>query len=198
MGFCSQVKTAIFGGSFNPVHCGHLALAEEVKKLGYEKILFVPASTPPHKSLAVGAEDVDRVEMLKIALSNSPWAEIWEGELQRVGPSYTIDTVRELQKTGFLESPPGLIIGDDLAEGFLTWKYAEELAENVVIILARRSPNNSVDFPLSCIRMQNELWPHSSTEVRFLIRNGKDLGGIVPESVAAYIRRNSLYGYASA
>lgn len=197
MGFCRQVKTAIFGGSFNPVHCGHLALAEEVTKLGFTKILFVPASNPPHKRLAGGAEDRDRVEMLRIALSDRSWAEIWEGELHREGPSYTIETVRELKRAGLVETLPGLIIGDDLAEGFSSWRHADELADSVEIVIARRDQNPSGRFPYSCFRMQNDLWPHSSTEVRSLIRNGGDLSGIIPESVAEYIRRKSLYGYAS-
>lgn len=197
MGFCSQVKTAIFGGSFNPVHFGHLALAEEVTKLGYEKILFVPASSPPHKTLAGGASSSDRVEMLRLALADRPWAGIWEGELQREGPSYTIETVRELKTAGLVEDLPGLIIGDDLAEGFSSWRHAEELADNVEILLARRMADPPGDFPFKCIRMQNKLWPFSSTEVRSFIRSGDSLSDIVPEPVASYIRRKSLYGYAS-
>lgn len=191
------MKTAIFGGSFNPIHCGHLALAEEVTRLGFEKILFIPASNPPHKRLAGGADDRDRVEMLKLALSDSPWAEIWEGELLRGGSSYTIETLQELKKAGLVDGKPGMIIGDDLAKGFSTWRQAAELADSVDILLAKRNGNLSVDFPFSCFRIQNELWPHSSTKVRSLIRDGEDLKGIVPDSVAAYIRRNSLYGYAS-
>ena len=78
MGFCGQVKAAIFGGSFNPVHCGHLALAEEVLKVGYDKILFVPAFKPPHKNLADNTAGNYRIDMLRLALEGNSRTEIWD------------------------------------------------------------------------------------------------------------------------
>jgi nicotinate-nucleotide adenylyltransferase len=197
MGFCGQVKAAIFGGSFNPVHCGHLALAEEVLNAGYDKILFVPVFKPPHKNLAVGAAGESRIAMLRLALEGNSRAEIWDGEIRRGGFSYSIDTVRELKSSGLVNSYPGLIIGDDLLEGFPSWKHADELAAEVELVIARRNPGPTSDFGYQGYRLENELWPYSSTDVRARISRAEDLSGIVPDKVVDYIRRNSLYGYAS-
>jgi nicotinate-nucleotide adenylyltransferase len=196
MGFCGQVKTAILGGSFNPVHCGHIALAEKVVELGFDKVLFIPASNPPHKELVRGASDDDRLSMLRLALADFHWADIWDGEIRRGGHSYTIDTVRELKRAGLVGTRPGLIIGDDLAEGFSSWKHADELAGEVELIVARRTGDDSVKLPYHCRRLENELWPYSSTQVRDLISKNRNLKGIVPVSVAAFIMKKSLYGHA--
>jgi nicotinate-nucleotide adenylyltransferase len=197
MGFCGQVKAAIFGGSFNPVHCGHLALAEEVLKVGYDKILFVPAFKPPHKNLADNTAGNYRIDMLRLALEGNSRTEIWDGEVRRGGYSYSIDTVRELKSDGLVNSYPGLIIGDDLLEGFSSWKHADELAAEVELIVARRHLEPSAEFGYQCRRLKNKLWPYSSTDVRARISRGGDLNGIIPDRVVDYIRRNSLYGYAS-
>ena len=160
------MKTAILGGSFNPVHSGHIALAEDVMKLGYERILFIPTSNPPHKILIGGASDENRIEMLNLALKDKKWAEVWDGEIRRGGFSYSIDTVRELKDSGLIDSRPGLIIGDDLAGGFSSWKHADDLAEETAILLARRNSGPRVNFPYKCQRLENTLWPYSSTDVR--------------------------------
>ena len=187
------MKSAILGGSFNPVHKAHLLLAEAVLEIGYERIIFIPAAHPPHKRLMEGAADTQRIEMLSIALEGLEWAKIWDGEILRGGISYTIDTVRELKSSGFVEGLPGLILGDDLASGFMKWKCAASLAEETTIILARRGAEE-VDFPFPCIRLRNGIWPDSSTAVRNLIDQGKDMRTLVPEGVADYIERNHLYG----
>lgn len=187
------MKTAILGGSFNPVHSGHIALAEDVIKLGYVRILFIPTSNPPHKTSAGGATDKDRIKMLYLALKDIKWAEVWDGEIRRGGFSYSIDTVRELKASGIIDSRPGLIIGDDLIEGFPSWKNVDDLVKETDIILARRDSGSSVDLPYNCRRLENTLWPYSSTEVRKHITEGTDLKGIVPSAVADYIELKGLY-----
>jgi len=187
------VKTALLGGSFNPVHNGHLALAEDVLKLGYQRILFIPAARSPLKKNLGGASDKDRVAMLELALKDFNGADIWVGEINRGGSSYSIDTVRELISTGIINRGAGLIIGDDLARGFSRWKSADELASMVNIILARRLPDINVDFPFSCIRLENRLWPYSSTEIRKEIADRGNPVRFLPAEVADYIERNALY-----
>jgi len=190
------VKTAILGGSFNPVHNGHLALAENVMKLGYERVLFIPASRSPLKGIINGASDEDRLFMLELALADMPRAEIWDGELHRGGVSYSIDTVKELIKTGYSDSRMALILGDDLAGGFSSWKNVEELVKTVDIILARRSVNPISAFAYPCVKLDNKLWPYSSTEIRNQILKNGNLRDMLPGDVVDYIARNALYGHA--
>ena len=186
------MKKGVLGGSFNPVHNGHIPLAEETRKLGYESIIFVPASCPPHKAI-VGVSDADRLAMLNIALSDFSWAQVWEGEIQRGGVSYTIDTIRELKRIGMVDQRPGLIIGDDLAGDFSKWKDVNLLAAEVDIILARRV-GRDVFFDYPCLRLQNSIWPYSSTEVRRQISEGEISGNILPSPVVDFIVRKGLYG----
>jgi len=190
------VKTAIFGGSFNPVHYGHLLIAREVVGIGYQRILFIPAANPPHKILARGADDADRISMLKLALQDFPRAELWEGEIYRAGLSHSIDTVRELRENGILDSRAGIIIGDDLASDFSSWKEVPKLMDEVDIILARRDMKREVEFGYPCLRLPNAPVPHSSSEIRWRIENGMSIDGLVPFPVAEYIGRNKLYGFA--
>lgn len=141
------MKIAMFGGSFNPVHNGHIELAKAVhEQAGYDKVLFVPAYHSPFKELPSGASDEDRLCMLRLALEGFDWAFIEDCELKRGGVSYTYETVEFLMQkyaaSGEYDEKRdgklGLVIGADLAAGFTRWHRAEELAAKVDIILARR------------------------------------------------------------
>ncbi len=161
------VKIAMFGGSFNPVHNGHIELAKAVhEQAGYDKVLFVPAYHSPFKALPSGATDEDRLCMLHLALDGFDWACIEDCELKRGGVSYTYETVEFLERkyaasgetgekravrlagdtgekcadkhTDKLTGKLGLVIGADLVAGFPQWYRANELASKVDIILARR------------------------------------------------------------
>lgn len=189
-----SVKVAIFGGSFNPVHHGHISVAREVIKIGYQKVLFIPVSIPPHKMLSDGASNEDRIVMLKLALRDFSWAELWDGEIRRGGLSYSIDTVRELRRNGMIDTRTAIIIGEDLASDFSSWKDASKLVREVDIILVRRGAAAEVEFRYPCFRLSNTPVSHSSSEIRQRIENGLGIGRLVPLSVARYIRRNRLYG----
>ena len=188
------MKTAVLGGSYNPVHLGHLALGSAVHDAGYDRVLFIPASSPPHKKLAGGALDADRLTMLKLALEHLPWAQVWDGELRRSGPSYTFDTIVQLRTEGCISGRPGLVIGDDLVAGFRNWYQVDYLLAEVDILLARRQNEHdvSVDFP--CHRLKNPLWPHSSTAVREAVAHGVGLEDYLPQKVVQYIQERGLYG----
>ena len=192
------MKTAILGGTFNPVHFGHIELGREVLRHGYEKIIYIPSYISPHKiSSSAGslcnASAQDRLEMLRIALEPYDWAEIWDGEIKRGGVSYTIDTVRELKKLGIINRRPALVIGLDLAKDFYQWKNAAELAEEVNILIAGRSSFKEDSFPFSYKKLNNQLWNYSSTEIRQMLRSGKDIRKYVPEGVYTYIMKKGLY-----
>ena len=189
------MKSAILGGSFNPVHNGHLKLARHVlDRTGYEQVVLIPAGTPPHKELSGGAEDADRLEMLRLATAGMTEIAVWDGELRRPGRSYTIDTVRQLRREGIVDGRPGLIIGDDLLEGFHLWKKVDSLIAETDIILANRGGDIPDHLPFSPLLLNNELWPYSSTDVRGRIAGNGDTSEMLPAAVADYIRENGLYG----
>jgi nicotinate-nucleotide adenylyltransferase len=182
----------MFGGSFDPVHVGHLFVAEEARiNLGYDRVVFVPAYQPPHKHEAPSAGPAHRVRMLEIALNGREDFVIDSWEIEREGVSYTIDTVDHLYATGTVDGRLGLIIGDDLLEGFHTWKNADTLAEMVDIIVATREGEDGPGMHYSTI--DNSPLPVSSSNLRERIRAGKAFRYLVPESVYGYIRTHELY-----
>jgi nicotinate (nicotinamide) nucleotide adenylyltransferase len=166
------VKIAMFGGSFNPVHNGHIELAKAVhEQAGYDKVLFVPAYHSPFKDMPSGASDNDRLCMLHLALDGFDWACIEDCELKRGGLSYTYDTVEFLEQkyaaSGELTGKLGLVIGTDLVAGFSRWHRAEELAAKVDIILARRNLDAPCDKPeFAHYELQNPYVDVSSSEIR--------------------------------
>ena len=135
------MKIAVFGGSFNPIHTGHLALAEDVAlKLGYDKIIFVPAGIPPHKRNSLEISGECRFEMVKRAVSGNDLFCAEDYEIRKEGVSYTWDTVNYLEEkySGLLEEKLGLIMGDDLVPDFHLWKNAQDLSKRCRLILVRR------------------------------------------------------------
>lgn len=136
-----QVKIAVFGGSFNPIHIGHLALADEVcVGLGYDKVIFVPTFIPPHKNMVDSIDVSHRLEMVRLACARDERFLVDSCEIDRGGTSYTFDTVCHLEEkySGVLEGKLGLVMGDDLLPGFHLWHRAQELARKCDLILARR------------------------------------------------------------
>ena len=191
------MKLAILGGTFNPVHIGHLMLAEDVRKeFGYDKILFIPACVPPHKAYNACVSDVDRLEMLRLATKDNPYFEVDDCELKRKGISYIIDTIYDLESRyqEKIEGKIGLIIGDDLLAGFDSWHLAETLALRVRLIVGRR--NSSVlplESPFPYSPLSNSILPISSSDIRNRIKNNKSWRYLVPDSVFQYINDRNLY-----
>ena len=191
------MKIAILGGTFNPIHIGHLMLAEDVRKeFGYDKILFIPACVPPHKIYQACVSDADRLEMIRLAISDNPYFDVDTCELERKGVSYTIDTIYDLESRyqDRIEGKIGLIIGDDLLSGFESWHLADALALRVRLIVGRRLssvlPMES-KFPFS--PLSNSILPISSSDIRNRIKNNKSWRYLVPDSVFQYINDRNLY-----
>ena len=187
-------NTAIFGGSFNPVHLGHLAIAEEAIKFGYGRVIFVPAKNSPFKNVDAGASAEHRITMLKLALKDLAWAVLWEGEIIHPGPSRSIDTVDDLKRLNIVSGRPGFIIGNDIVPAFPTWKEAERLAAETSILLMRRHAAVNGEFPYPHQLLPNPLREESSTEIRKTLAAGGSIKKWVPQSVDTYIHDNRLYG----
>ncbi len=188
------MRLAIFGGSFNPVHLGHLFIAEEVlDRLRYDRILFVPTNVPVHKKLDNAASPKHRLRMLQIATRPYRRFRVDDCELRRGGDSYTIDTVREVLGRYPVEGRPGLILGDDLVDGFDTWKEAGRLARLTELIVVRRTSRGEARLGYPHTAIDNAQLPVSSSEIRERIRAGRSIRHLVPERVLRYIRRHRLY-----
>jgi nicotinate-nucleotide adenylyltransferase len=196
------VRIAILGGTFNPVHNGHLHIAEEAKsRFEYQRILFIPANIPAHKEMQRDAGAAHRLRMLELAVAGKPDFLVDDCELRRGGTSYTIDTVHELGRRYPIEGKPGLIIGDDLAEDFHTWRHADELAELADLIVARRQFRRNVEIKYPCRYLDNAPVAISSAEIRDKLSSGSGSGGEQRESVRQwlppevfdYIQRHDLY-----
>lgn len=189
------MKLAVFGGTFNPVHCGHLILADKIlHHFNYDKILFVPAACSPFKTDQILPSDGQRLKMLRLAIKGNSSFEIEDWELKQGGISYTIDTINYLENKykNCLDEKLGLILGDDHVEKFHLWKDAGNLAEKTRIILASRLADAS-HFPFEHTTVNNEKIPISSTEIRNCIKKGTSWQYFVPEKVASFIKKMGLY-----
>lgn len=187
-------RVALLGGSFDPIHFGHLHVAEVVLATGcYDQVLLVPANLPSHKPEARLAAAAHRLAMLRLALARRPGLAVSEVELRRGGVSYTVDTVRQLQRDGTLGTRPGLVVGDDLGAELTTWREAATLFGMVELLVARRSAQ-PVPLAFPHRRLTNHPLPVSSSELRRRVRAGQVIRALVPDAVAAYIREHRLYG----
>jgi nicotinate-nucleotide adenylyltransferase len=194
------VRIAILGGTFNPVHKGHLHIAGEVKsRFGYQRVLFIPANIPAHKKLEVDVGAEHRLQMLELAVAGRSDFIVDDCELRRGGTSYTIDTVKELPETYPIEGKPGLIIGDDLVEDFKTWRDVDQLVELVDLIIAHRESPRAVAIDYPCRYVDNSLFPISSSQIRQALQGEDTTTGRVsvrrwlPPQVFHYIHRHGLY-----
>ncbi|MCX5700843.1 MAG: nicotinate-nucleotide adenylyltransferase [Candidatus Omnitrophica bacterium] len=187
------MKIGILGGTFNPVHIGHLILAEETReKLGLDKIIFVPTAMPPHKDSLDIASAKDRFNMLKLAIKSNKYFAISDVEIKRPGRSYTIDTIREL-KSSYSNDELYFIIGSDLLKYLNEWKDLKEIVKMVKFIAATRP-----GYPLEQIPGYIQTLPIravdvSGFEVRTCSQKNKSFGYLVPDKVFDYIKKRKLY-----
>jgi nicotinate-nucleotide adenylyltransferase len=189
------MKALVLGGTFNPVHFGHLFVAEEVRTtLGYDSVIFVPANQPVHKDRGPILTASHRVAMLRLAVEDCAAFIIDDGEIERGGPSYSIDTVADLVPRHGITGKPGFVIGDDLVAGFPTWKNVDELVRIVDLIVARRTLAGPVKLPYPHRTVMNTILPISSSEIRRRIGEGRSARFLLPDRVLAYIKDNKLYG----
>ncbi len=191
------MKLGIFGGTFNPIHYGHLINAEIIRSdYGLDKIIFIPSKSPVHKDLAGGVSAEDRCAMVSLGIRNVKGFEVSTIEIDREGPSYTIATIHEL-KTMRPRDLMFLIIGTDLLREIDTWKDPEQLLDSVpVIAMKRPGANDLPGMDLAGYRIQyahNPLIDISSTCIRERVRVEKSVRFLLPDSVIRYIKKRGLY-----
>jgi len=204
----------IFGGTFDPVHFGHLRPLRELHEaLGFERLHLVPAAVPPHRPAPL-ASAAHRLAMLRLACAGSPGWVVDDRELRREGPSYTVDTLQEL-RAAYAGTPLCLVLGQDAAQGLATWHRWSELFELAgIAIMARpgssttlpdwarqREMPGKVEFcrdPLGhCYRHPVTPVDVSATRVRELAADGSEIKDLVPTVVADYISNHGLYRQAT-
>ncbi len=187
------MKTVVIGGTFNPVHIGHLYLAEEVRSQGgYERVIFVPSHIPAHKDPDHCTAPEDRLHMLKLAVKQSGFI-VDDCEIRRGGVSYTFETILDLQKRYTINGKPGLVIGDDLVEGLPNWKRWEDLQEMVELLIAHRLYNKRVECRWPHQYIDNLILPISSSAIRERVESESVFRYLVPDEVYSYIVENGLY-----
>jgi len=214
------MKIGIFGGTFDPIHWGHLRSAEEVgETYRLNRVYFVPASLPPHKRGRTTTPARDRLQMVRLAVARNPRFSVSTVELARPGLSYSIDTIREfvakLKKTDSLY----FIIGLDAFREIGTWKDFAEIFSLCNFIVTSR-PGSKENDPLKgtgvavkklfCYDFKRKNYRHrsgtrvhfieltdiaiSASEIRALVRQGKSIRYLVPSAVEKFIERRGLYG----
>jgi nicotinate-nucleotide adenylyltransferase len=191
-------KVGLFGGTFNPVHDAHLLVAKTaVEQFALREVVFIPTGIPPHKSVEDGVSKEDRYEMVRRAVRAYPCFSVSRIEIDRKGPSYTIDTIRTLKH----DYPEGLcfIIGADLLLEIETWKEPEALLSSVPLIVAPRygigvEAFSSSPFDVAEIHfLEMEEVDLSSTWVRERVKCAETIADWVPSEVVAYIEKHGLY-----
>jgi nicotinate-nucleotide adenylyltransferase len=188
---------AILGGSFDPVHNGHLAIAAlALEHLNLQEIFFIPAGTPPHKIDSVNCSAEVRLDMLIKATASDDRFTVWDGEILRNGPSYTLDTICEFEKL-YPDSKLFFIIGSDNIEEILTWNRWEQLIKKVTFAVTLR-PGYTLDIPkklsnANFIEFPSPMWGLSSSAIREYLKKGHSCSYLLPPTVQKTVIQNKLY-----
>jgi nicotinate-nucleotide adenylyltransferase len=212
-------RRAIFGGSFNPIHLGHLLMADEMlERLRLDRVVFMPAAAPPHKPAAELAPAEHRYEMVRLAVAGHAGFEVSDLELRRRGPSFTLDTVEALAGRG---DELSLLIGSETFLDLLSWRQPRRIVELARLVVVPRAgsafdPESAAAqkvlreigaerfvgaddpvTPTTVVVVHATSLPISASDLRARAAQGRSLAFRVPEAVSAYIRRHRLYAEAA-
>lgn len=197
-------RLGIMGGTFDPIHYGHLATAEAAReRYGLERILFIPTGCPPHKEPGSVSNFWDRYMMVMLAVLSNPYFEVSRLEYDRGGVSYTIDTLIQLQEMYGKDTDFYFICGIDTMLSIFTWKRPHDLFALCRFIVAMRPGYDSKQLydmlgdvyrERVCV-MEIPMLDISSTEIRERVKKGLSIKYLLPEAVEAYIYKNNVYHY---
>ncbi len=203
------MKTGILGGTFDPVHLGHLAIAEKARqRLRLRRVIFVPAGQPWLKADREITPASHRIKMVELAIADKPYFEVSTVEADRRGPSYTVDTLAVLQQKLGAQAKLFLIVGWDSLNELPEWYNPAALVKMCSLVAVTRPDSTKPDLEAlealvpgikqSTILLDIAPVAISSTDIRNRVVNGLSLSGLVPDKVASYIREQKLYRYALA
>ncbi len=197
-----MARIGLFGGSFNPIHNGHINLAETVKrKAKLDKIILIPSGTAPHKSSLEYAAAEDRLEMCRLAVEDIPEIEVSDFEIKRTGKSYSIFTVEHFKKL-YPDDELFLLLGSDMLLSFEEWFEFKKILKNVTLIVASRTGSDYDVLEKEAKKLEqygkiiviNDIAvPASSTNIRKLIKNNEDLSCYLNGKVVKYIILKKIY-----
>jgi nicotinate-nucleotide adenylyltransferase len=202
-----RLRIGVFGGTFDPPHLGHLALAEAASdELGLERVLFVPAADPPHKRARTKSAFAHRLAMTRLAVRGNARFSVSDVESRRDGPSYTVETLRRLERR-HPDSELWLLLGEDSLHDLPAWKSPDEIARLARIAVApriesaagttsRRRPARRSAASRSSrapVWLESPVLEISSSDLRARARRGESIRYLVPDAVAAYLERHRLY-----
>jgi nicotinate-nucleotide adenylyltransferase len=211
-------RVAVLGGSFNPIHYGHLLLADEIlEQLGLDHVLFVPAAEPPHKPAGHLAPAADRFEMVRLAIAGHPRFGVSDVELRRSGPSYTVDTLEALAAGG---DALFLVVGSETFLDLLSWREPRRVASLARLVVVPRAGSAFDPESAAAQKVLREIGvdggfvhadagrplpargvvvahvtslPLSASELRRRVREGQSLAFRLPPAAIDYIRARGLY-----
>jgi nicotinate-nucleotide adenylyltransferase len=203
------LKLGVMGGTFDPIHIAHLIIAEEALfRYGLDKVVFVPSARPPHKTRAPHTPAADRLEMVRLAIEDNPRLEASDMELNREGPSYTIDTLRELRQVHGEGTGLFFIAGADSILELMTWKEPGQLLDEAKFIVANRPgfPVEKLEYSLpeqtsrgarsieSVYMMDMPALDISASDIRERASGGRAFRYMLPDKVWRYVCDKGLYG----
>lgn len=190
------MRLAIFGGSFDPPHIGHLLAASDAcEQLGLDRLIFVPAATQPLKAGQAGATAEQRLAMVRLLAEGDPRFDVSAVEVERGGLSYTVDTLARFEAL-HPAAVRFLLLGSDVLGSFARWREPDRIVALAQPVLLARQSDAAADVPAALRnvrRLATRRIDVSSTEIRERIRAGKPIRGFVTDAVAAYIGRGGLY-----
>jgi nicotinate-nucleotide adenylyltransferase len=188
------MRIGILGGTFNPVHIGHLMLAEEAcEKLKLDKVIFVPTFIPPHKDVDAGVKAEDRLAMVRLAVADNPAFEVSSFEIESKKKSYSIDTLKEFRHLYGQNSQLYFITGSDSLKDLFSWKDLNDIFKISKFIVANRPGYPVKEVPKEVETVVITPLEVSSADIRKRIKEARSIRYLVPEKVRNYIIKCKLY-----
>ena len=198
------MRVGVLGGTFDPVHLGHLAIAEEARiKLDLDRFIFIPAGQPRLRADEYLTPAIDRLRMVELATGDNPRFQVCDIEIQRSGPTYTVDTLVELGQRFGLDTSLYFIVGADILGQFHRWKDPEKVLDACHLVVVSRPGHRDDDWPEwfqgadsskdKVTQLEIPMVDISGTEIRRRASLGESVRHLVPDLVAEYIQDRKLY-----